>query len=687
MTRNTHGWTRRLSMALDALFGTPSSAASPPQTPARAGARPLVLQNTAGRDGVLLNGDWSVIVDPVKVGSVSPFEGFPPVAFQSARPWSNDLVLQEWAFDPDTTLRTPGDWNTQQERLFFYEGDVWYARPVAHSRGEGVRLFVHFGAVNYRADVWWNGSFVGFHEGGFTPFAFEVTHLAKDGENQLVVRVRNELGPDTVPTRFTDWHNYGGITRDVRLVRTPSAFIRDYHIRLLDPATGEAEADVFLDGAEPGQEVHLSLPELQETVSANVDGSGRVNLKWRTRARLWSPASPTLYLVSLASGSDRIEDRIGFRTVSVAGQDILLNGEPIFLRGVSAHEESVLHPGRASGPEDARATLELVKRLNGNFLRLAHYPHDEATTRMADEMGILIWSEMPIYWGIHWDGAETLASALAQTRAMVERDRNRASVILWSIANETPQTEARLQFLTEVANEVRSADPHRPLTAALFGNPLRYARQLAQIIAARLVLDEATAPDQRRDLLAYLARLQGAEPDPAALVRLSETAPQIRVDDPLGEIVDVIGFNQYVGWYYEASIAGLMPATEAQVRRVSLDLMPRTQIRSALPRPLVISEFGADATPGHRGPTSRIFTEDFQAEYYRRQLQMIAQIPNLRGVSPWVLKDFRAPRRTLPRYLDYWNRKGLVDEKGTPKLAFEVLRSAYAPDGVFGNRP
>lgn len=658
------------------------------QGPAQAQPGPaLLIQNPAVRTGESLNGDWRVIVDPAKVGSISPFAGFPPTPFHTARPWSDNLVLQEWAFDSAVTLRVPGDWNTQQERLFFYEGDVWYARPVQLTPRDGERTFVHFGAVNYRADVWLNGTPVGTHEGGFTPFAFELTSAARAGENMLVVRVRNELGAGTIPTRFTDWHNYGGITRDVRLIRTPTSFIRDYHIRLIDHRTREVTADVWLDRAPAGQRVSIRLPDLGESASARVDGAGRAQLRWRTRGALWAPGAANLHRVEITAGPDSVSDRVGFRTIAVSGQDILLNGRPIFLRGVSAHEESVLHPGRATGTEDARATLSLIQRLNGNFIRLAHYPHDEATTRLADEMGILVWAEMPIYWGIAWDDPATLTAARAQTQAMVERDRNRASVILWSIANETPQTEARLRFLTTIAADLRAADPYRPLTAALFGNPLRYVRQLSQIIAARLILDEATPSEQKQALRAHLVQALGAEPDAQRLTELAETRPAILVDDPLGAVIDVIGFNQYVGWYYEAPIASFIPASEAQVRRVSLDLMPRTDIRTALAKPLIISEFGADATPGHRGPTTQIFTEDFQADYYRLQIAMIAQIPNLRGVSPWVLKDFRAPRRTLPRFQDYWNRKGLVDEHGTPKLAFAVLQAAYAPGGAFGDRP
>jgi beta-glucuronidase len=641
------------------------------------------IQNPGGRAGQSLSGSWMVIVDPAEIGSKSPFEGLPPTPLQNATPWSDDMVLQEWAFDPSVTLKVPGDWNTQDQRLFFYNGDVWYARPIEQPADlkPGERVFVHFGAANYKTTVWLNGAEIGSHEGGYTPFAFEITGKTKPGANMLVVRVDAALSAETLPTTFTDWHNYGGITREVRLIRTPAAFVRDYFVRLTDRAKGVVTATIQLDGAPAGTPVSVSFPDLGEIARGRTDASGAATLTWRTKGGLWSPQTPRLHRLVVEAGGDRVEDRVGLRTIETRGSDILLNGAPIFLRGVSAHEESILHAGRAQGPDDARATLSLIKQLNGNFIRLAHYPHDEATARMADEMGVLVWSELPIYWGMAWTNDGTLASAKRQAEAMVTRDRNRASVILWSLANETPVTEARAKFLGEIARTVRGLDDSRLLTAALYGDPLGYLRKVVPIIAARLAIAPDTPEDQKAKLRAFLA---GAGVPESAIAATADVKPQKFIDDPLADLIDVIGVNEYLGWYYEGPLAGIIPASQAQIRKVSLDLLARTEIRTAVAKPLVISEFGADAKAGVRGPVTQIFSEDFQADFYRRQIAMIATIPNLRGVSPWVLKDFRAPRRVLPRLQDGWNRKGLVDENGQRKLAFAVLASAYAPGGAFG---
>src|SRR4029079_13142491 len=150
---------------------------------------------------------------------------------------------------------------------------------------------------------------------------------------------------------------------------------------------------------------------------------------------------PKLYDVTITAGGDHVRDAIGFRTIEARGHELLLNGRPIFLRGISAHEEA-LRPGgnggRAASRADDEALLAMAKELGCNFVRLAHYPHNDEMTRAADRLGVLGWSQIPVYCTIAWDTPQTLANARAQLGEMIARDRNRASVILWSVANETP---------------------------------------------------------------------------------------------------------------------------------------------------------------------------------------------------------------------------------------------------------
>ena len=140
----------------------------------------------------------------------------------------------------------------------------------------------------------------------------------------------------------------------------------------------------------------------------------------------------------LSSGADKVRDSIGFRTIETRGTQILLNGKPIFLRGISMHEEAPIRGGRAFSQEDAETLLGWASELGCNFVRLTHYPHSENMTRLADRMGLMVWSEIPVYWDIDWENPATLQNAENQLRDMIARDHNRASVVFWSLSNETP---------------------------------------------------------------------------------------------------------------------------------------------------------------------------------------------------------------------------------------------------------
>lgn len=570
-----------------------------------------------------LDGAWHLSIDPFRDG-VAGFHGGPPG--QATKRWADEVQAKVAARDPralfefdmqrSPVVQLPGSWIGQAPEMRLYQGLVWYQRtfdraPVA----KGDRVFLRFGAVNYAADVYLNGQPVGRHLGGFTPFAFEVTRLLRPGSNQITVGVDSSHTQDDIPPPVTDWENYGGITRSVMLVTVAETYVDDAWIRL--SRDGRIAAAVQLDGSRrAGHPVQVRIPSLGLTLSGRSDATGN----WAGSApapralRLWSPESPTLYDVAVEAGEDVLSERIGFRTVEVRGEDILLNGKPIFLRGISMHEEELgKNPVRALTPPAARALLTEIKEgLNGNFVRLAHYPHSEVTTRIADELGLLVWSEVPVYWRVNWDKAETLNLARRMLRENILRDRNRASIVLWSVANETPIGEARNRFLRTLIDDVRNLDDSRLVTAALLS---------------------------RRD----------------------ENVSTI--DDPLAGNLDVLAINTYLGWYSNDLLSEL----------------PAMEWRSPVAKPLIFSEFGAGAEPGYRDGAANPhkFSEEFQAEYYRRTLEMASKVPSLRGMSPWILKDFRSPRRQHPVHQQGWNRKGVISESGTKKLAFEVLADHY----------
>jgi beta-glucuronidase len=566
-----------------------------------------MIQNASARVVLDLSGRWRVIVDPYEAGYRGPHgDPWPFGFFRNAEPRPG---LGEYDFDRSELLAVPGDWNSQDPKLLYYEGTLWYQTRFRLEERPGVRRFVHFGAANYHAMVWLDGERLGEHEGGFTPFAFELPGAGAAGEHVLTVKVDNTRRREAVPTVNTDWWNYGGLTREVSLLEVPETFVREYTVGL--DGSGRVRARVVLDGPWRRQTVQLRIPEAGLEVSGEADDEGGVELIAEAQLERWTPAQPRRYRVEITCETDAIAEPVGFRTVRALGTRILLNDEPIFLRGVSLHEETPFGPGRAWSEEDARTLLGWAVELGCNFVRLAHYPHNETMVRVAEELGLLVWAEIPVYWNIAWDHAPTLDCAKAQLGEMIARDRNRCAVILWSLSNEAPATEARQTFLAELARHARALDPTRLLTSALFA-------------------------------------------------RLDEDAETMVIDDPVGEHLDVMGCNQYLGWYYREP-----------------EEMDRIRWSSPYDKPLIMSEFGAGAVAGRHGDAGTPFTEEHQAHVYRKQIGMLGRIPFLAGLSPWILKDFRSPRRVLPGTQDGWNRKGLVSDRGLRKRAFRVLREWY----------
>ena len=572
------------------------------------------ITNIPGRDAVCLDGNWKYIVDVYNTGAMDYRANPIPDRssfFADRSFYSDQKVLVEYDFDYAKEIAVPGDWNTQKRELYYYEGAVWYRTKFDVKLRQGRRYFLYFGAANYETVVGLNGRRLGSHEGGFTPFNFEVTDRLKEGDNSLVVNVDNTRRMDGVPTVNSDWWNYGGITRSVYLVETPETFIREYSVQLKKGSREVIEGWVRLDGPDASAKVTVSIPELKVSRTVTADASGLARFEIEAKPILWCPENPKLYEVELSSGLDAVSDRIGFRTIETLGDKLLLNGKEIFCKGISIHEEMIGGAGgRANSMEHARALLAEVKAMNCNFVRLAHYPHNENMIRAAEELGIMVWSEIPVYWTISFDNPDTYANAEQQLTDMITRDRNRANVIIWSVANETPLGDSRLAFLGRLIAKARELDPTRLVSAAM--------------------------------------------------EKVERPRRMLTVNDPLTEIADLISFNQYVGWY---------DGTPEKCDEVTWTFDVK--------KPVIVTEFGGGALYGRHGDVDQRFTEENQEYLYRKNIEMLDRMPGLAGTSPWILKDFRSPKRMLGGIQDDYNRKGLLSEKGERKKAFYVMQSWY----------
>lgn len=592
---------------------------------ANANAQSPLITSVPNRKTVSLNGRWQYIVDPYETG-------FYDYRFKERREndreayWNTDVQTnktdrKEHGYIDKYSLNVPGDWNSQAPQFLYYEGTVWYKKSFDFTKSNASnRVFLYFGAVNYRADVYLNGKKLGAHIGGFTPFDFEIPDsVLKPKGNFLVVKVDNKRGAEEVPTVNTDWWNYGGITRDVSVIEVPQTFVQDYSIHLkksvagTKPSTKNAvvEGWVKLNRQTSGN-VTVEIPELKIRKSFAVNDSVVPFAFTVPSVQLWSPESPKLYDVVISAITDNIKDKIGFRTVEAYGKSVLLNGEPIFMRGISVHGEIAQQIRRAHGNEDARLLLGEAKALGCNMVRLAHYPHDESMTRMADSLGLLVWSEIPVYWTIDFANREVYQKAERQLTEMITRDRNRASIIIWSVGNETPISPVRTDFMHNLISAAKALDSTRMISAALEVN-YNSGKNLNLI------------------------------------------------DDPLGQFVDLVAFNEYLGWY------GGLPSN-----------CRTTNWGTPYNKPLFISETGAGAKAGFHADSLTIFSEEYQEWYYKEQTAMLQRMPeNFVGISPWVLTDFRSPKRNNPVYQEGWNRKGLYGTDGKKKKVFYVLQAYY----------
>ncbi len=606
----------RILLAALLISATAAHSQAPVQT------NTTLLVNIDHRPATSLNGDWHVIVDQYATGLYDFHQNLRKDGFFMNAPFDPSGHPQDYNFANASTLRVPGDWNTQRPELLYYEGPIWYQRDFEHTAKSNTRTFLHFGAANYRTFVWVNTKKVCEHEGGFTPFDCEITGILKNGKNFVVLSVDNTRLADGVPTLQTDWWNYGGLTRDVSLVDVSTQFIDDYDLHLSRTDHSLIEGYVHVEGAPSGTTVTVSVPELNAKTQAIVDTNSRAAVSLPTKSlSLWSPENPKLYKVEITTAgptADKTEDEIGFRTIETRGTQILLNGQPVFLRGISIHAEAPYRTGRAYSQKDVETLLGWAKELGCNYVRLAHYPHDERMTRTADRLGLVVWSEIPDYWALQFDNPAVLAKSKQQLTEMIRRDRNKASIILWSVANETPNTEARTKYLTTMVDLTHQLDPTRLVTAAL---------------------------------------LVRTEKNPAG-------GTTKIVDDPLGQALDVIGTNEYIGWYEQHAEGADTTTWDIRYQK-----------------PLIMSEWGGDAKAGNHAPAGdahpALWTEEYQAEIYHHQIAMLNKIPQLRGTSPWLLMDFRSARRVNPGLQDNFNRKGLISDQGVKKRAFFILQKAY----------
>jgi beta-glucuronidase len=564
--------------------------------------------NYQARNAISLNGDWNVIIDPTGIGEWRK-------VWLEQKP-QDKSEFYEYSFEGGPVLKVPGDFNSQMPELKWYEGTVWYKKQFTCSLKKGRRMFLHFGAVNYFADVFLNGKKIGSHEGGFTPFQFEITGAVKAGTNAIVVKAINCRQHNGLPGNGYDWMNYGGITREVQLIETGSTYIEDYSIQLKKGSLQHVAGWIQLNGLQSQQTITIKIPELKILYKSQTNQNGFAQLEFPAFIKLWSPETPKLYKVIIESLTDTVIDRIGFRSIETKGNKVLLNGKQIFLKAVNIHEENPGKSARACSRQDAIYLLNAAKELGCNLVRLAHYPHNENMVREAERMGLMVWSELPVYQHIEFADSTVPGKMETMLEEMIRRDKNRCGVIIWSLSNETyPGTPNRNKTLIELTIKCKALDSVRMITHVI--NTQQYLNN------------------------------------------------SINAWDTLYRYADIVSVNEYLGWYtpWQGRPSDVKWNVVCPDKPVFISEFGGEAL------------YGNNSKPNDEAAN---WTEEYQAKIYSRQIEMFKTVTNLCGVCPWILFDYRSLGRMHPVFQKGYNRKGLLSEKGKKKKAWYIMKKFYS---------
>jgi beta-glucuronidase len=590
----------------------------------------LFPQQNEFRNMLNLSGIWKFTKDTLGVGEK---EG-----------WFNGLK-------DSRSIAVPGSWNDQFYDSHNYLDLAWYETETYIPSGwKGEKIFIRVGAATYAAKLWINGVPLGKHEGGQIPFVFEISSLVKwDSSNRISIQIENILKPDRVapgnvkdgpfksyPSANYDFFPYAGLNRTVWLYTVPKvASIKDITIKTkFESTTGVVEVQVDKKGkVKNGTVVISGAGNKIETPFAfsGVAGKARVEIH---NVRLWSPADPYLYTVSVILGDknhpiDRYELKTGVRTISVTEKEILLNGKPIYLKGFGKHEDFPIF-GRGTAYPVMIKDFELMKWTGANSFRTSHYPYDEEFYNIADREGFLIIDEIPAVGLFFYDEAANVIKreniCKQYIDELITRDKNHPSVIMWCVANEPFPKNLGGGDFTGVAKETAESD----IAMKFLGGLIQRVKE----------------QDPTR-----LAVLVGVMGGPSEWVGLS----------------DVICINRYWGWYTNV---GDLP-TALKYFGVEMDMLQKK-----FNKPVLITEFGADAIVGMHSSEDEIYSEEYQVKLIKSFLDVADTKDYVIGMHVWNFADFRTGQSLMR--VGGMNLKGVFTQDRKPKMAAHYLRSRWS---------
>jgi beta-glucuronidase len=588
----------------------------------------LYPQTNRCRQVIDLSGIWELKADPESLGEA-----------------------QKWyqGFSDGIPVGVPGSWNEQlsEAGLINYVGRVWYQkRFYSHARVDNSRIFIRFGAADFNAGVWLNDQFLGEHRGGFLPFEFDVTGiLSEEKENVLIVCNDNFLDHNSIPQGLTeedylkfgkereltypvtvfDFFAYGGLSRHVHLYSRPVTALNHLKIETrIDGKSGKINVLAEYTQNLAGGEVRIQVWDQDQAVASAEKSLNNKKIMCALRipeCRFWDPDNPFLYIlhITLYHHDDLIDEyriETGIREISVEGDQLLLNGKSLFLKGFGKHEDFAVLGRGLSFPLIVK-DFQLMKWIGANSFRTSHYPYAEEVMQLADRTGILIIDEVPAvslnFKFVTDKTRETHKNILTE---LIRRDQNHPSVIAWSIANEpgiwgereAVDGRARAYWL-EIYQHTKDLDGTRPVTLPVCAK-------------------------------------WGA-------------------DDPALEFSDFLSLNRYWGWY---EIPG-DPGKAAKILREEL-----MALHAKFGKPEMLTEFGADTLEGMHATYTQMFTEEYQIELLNAYFKTIAELPFVVGEHIWNFADFKTAQNHRRIIL---NKKGVFTRQREPKSAAFAVRKHW----------
>lgn len=548
-------------------------------------------------------------------------------------------------------INVPATWKKEFEKLEWYDGHVNYVLDFeCENIPENHEAFLCFDQVIYHCDVYLNGQNVGSHQWGYSPFQLNVTGLLGK-KNRLFVLVENFMKEDRVPGIRCDWNNDGGITGEVKIVFVPRTYVENFHVQTtLTEDKVELHNKILIAGKDKSKtaEVTFEIEELGIKETHQIPTSTNYSFTHsiiKDKVDLWCPENTKLYDVKIHCEGEVVHDQIGLREIKTQGTQMLLNGKELRLTGVAVHSEFP-ETGRVATDEGIELMLKKARELGCNFLRCAHYPYQDKFARAMDKAGMLWWEEVPVYWLPEIHKEPLCSKALGMLEEAIDRDWNRASLIIWSVSNECAGDglgatkaltlkDGNYPYWVKACKLIRDKDPGRLISSADAGH--------------RKTKNSKWTPDAG----------DAFDHDPDADVFLPGHP------DEFYDLLDVLGANLYV------SVKGANPATTDKW----VDML------RPFNKPLMLTEFGSMSTTeddANRSP-DEVGHPEYHEAILREGYQACHQHPEIVGVVPWALMDVR-----VPMHWRWYNRGsgtfayGFLDNQYKEKRVYNVVKDEIA---------